>query len=100
MSSPLKIKTLFYWQPVIFTKKDLASSEKTFANIHAYSELLYIKTNEKINDIQESNLLNLSNILSGYGESFYIDPWHIDEKGNEIVAKKIAEDISRILDTQ
>ena len=97
IASSFKIKTLFYWQPVIFTKKDITIFEKSFENIHSYSKQLYINTNEKADDIRETNFYNISDILSGYGASFYIDPWHIDEKGNEVVAKKIAEDISKTL---
>lgn len=97
LSNDLKIKSLFYWQPIIFTKNDLTPSEKDFSQIHLYSKPLYLKTNEKINAIKENNFYNISNILSGHKESFYIDPWHIDEKGNEIIANKIAEDIYNVL---
>lgn len=97
ISSLYKIKTLFYWQPTIFTKNDLSSSEKIFAKIHAYSEPLYKSTYKKISTLEENNFSNISNILSGYNRSFYIDPWHIDEYGNEIIAQKIADDISKTL---
>lgn len=97
ISSELKIKSLFYWQPVIFTKNDLSYPEREFAELHNYAKPLSIKTNDKMQSSQELGFYNISNILSGYNKSFYIDPWHIDEKGNEIIANRIAEDIYKAL---
>ena len=86
-------KTLFYWQPTLFTKNDLTSYERKLENTHSYAHPLYKIINKKIEDIENEGIYNISYILSNYKCSFYVDPWHIDEKGNQIIAKKIAEDI-------
>lgn len=94
IAEKMEVKLLTYWQPVIFTKKNLTKSEKKLEHIHSYSKNLFLEVNRQINSHMRGfkDFYNISDILD-YKYSIYIDPWHIDEAGNKIIATKIAQDI-------
>lgn len=94
-------KTIFYWQPVIFTKKNLTPYENRIAKKAEILRAFYLKVYDKV---KNSSLLfsfnefhDLSNIFDNYNKSYFIDYCHLTEAGNEIVAKKISTDILQIL---
>jgi len=93
-------KTLFYWQPIILTKDDYTPYESHIASVgesYFHGKSIFVQLRKLISNIKENDFHDLSEILSGYQRPFYIDYFHIDELGNEILGRKIANDVLEIV---
>lgn len=71
-------KTYFYWQPI-------GESDYQFAKS-------YLKISNIV--IQSEDVIDLTDIFND--NSMYIDDYHVSEEGNEIIARKIIDDIMKI----
>ena len=95
-------KTLFYWQPTIFTKTTLSNYEKGIVADKKDINKLFDATYSKIADQHFENARNgfhdISRMFESYEKPLYIDFCHISEYGNQMVAEKIADDVIAILD--
>lgn len=95
--------TLFYWQPAVQTKPELTPYEKNWQDEKKNCDIILRRTYELVekSDALHSNerFHDISRIFEDYKEPFFIDNLHISEKGNEIVAQKMAQGLSRILDS-
>lgn len=97
-------KTLFYWQPLIFTKQHLTPYE----NQQAHSDetppamqALFARVNEKLehSDTLTSNphFHNISHLFDRTTDPLYLDYAHLSEDANERVARKMSQDILRLI---
>jgi len=98
-----RFESLFYWQPVIFTKLRPSEDErKTLASENVSKQRdLFLSTyaivrnegelgrNPRFHDIQD--------IFGDDPRSVFIDAYHISEAGNEIIARRILEDLMKLL---
>jgi hypothetical protein len=95
-----RFKTLFYWQPTIFTKTTLSNYEKGIVADKKNINKLFDATYSKITDQHFENARNgfhdISKIFGSYEKPLYIDFCHISEYGNQMVAEKIADDVIAI----
>lgn len=93
-----RFKALFYWQPTVFTKDYKSSYEKVqeLARFKVGDEFLRI--NKIIGKISHSNFTDLSNIFKDYNEPLYVDEFHLGEKGNELIARRMVQDIVKLLE--
>ena len=91
-------RALFYWQPVIYSKHPLTSYEQAFVGARScrnffsgtYQRLAAAGQGEGVHD--------LSAILNGQGaRTYFVDPWHITEEGNALVAHRMAADAAPLL---
>lgn len=89
-----RFKTFFYWQPAVFTKKQLSKFEKTISVNPTFRDI-YLDITKEID--KSAAVKNLSNVFENEAGTVFIDPWHVSEAGNEIIAKKIAPDIEKYL---
>lgn len=83
----------YFWQPVIYTKKDLSAEERGhppsgFGNL---PRDLYLATTR---EIQANNFaVDLSDAFDSQDQTIYIDWAHVTELGNEIVARWMYDQI-------
>ena len=93
----------FFWQPLIFTKKQHSVFEQELLNTHQFWQTfcldVYTHLQQTMTEQGHENFSNLSTIFDNHAETFYVDPLHISETGNQIVAdamtKKIIKNLVR-----
>ncbi len=97
--------TLFYWQPVVYTKKSLTGFEQRASKLKKEYRLLektYLNTYSLAENSEALARLdgfrNISDIFDDYEGTMYIDFCHICEKGNEMVATVMARDMAALID--
>ncbi len=92
-------RALFYWQPVIYSKSPLTALERHFPGSRARQEF-FTGTYKRIASVAQSAGINdISGILDNdRGQTYFIDPWHITEAGNDIVARRMAADAEPMLE--
>jgi hypothetical protein len=85
-----------YWQPVVFSRRDPSPYEQTQMDKMEHVRSFY---NEVYRLVAADSTLranphfhNLSDVFDGVGP-IYLDFCHISERGNEIIAKHMYEDI-------
>lgn len=85
------LKYICFWQPVIFTEKELKSEElEVDPRIHDESlDYLYRTINDSLLEKSTPYFYVLSDTLYDRENSCYIDFAHLSEEGNELVATKI-----------
>ena len=94
-----KFKTLFYWQPTVFTKGDNKSSYEKVQELTMFEVRdEFLRINKIIGKITHSNFTDLSNIFKDYKEPLYVDEFHLGEKGNELIARYMVQDIVKLLE--
>lgn len=93
LSNEYSFKYACYWQPVLFNKKLLSTREKKLFEKSKFWKELYDAVGYKIKQQNNLEINDISGILSDIPEEIYIDPWHISENGNQIIAQRIASDI-------
>ena len=94
-----KFKTLFYWQPTVFTKGDNKSSYEKVQELTMFEVRdEFLRVNKIIGKITHSNFTDLSNIFKDYKEPLYVDEFHLGEKGNELIARCMVQDIVKLLE--
>jgi len=93
---------LFYWQPVIFTKRSLSEHEQRAQGfIFTAHRDLHLATNDAIRasamlrDTTEFN--DISDILDDAEQPLYIDFCHLGPEGNAIIAQTMAADLMPVL---
>lgn len=96
LSEEYDFETLFYWQPVIFTKKRLTDYEIGEKEKKEYVEPIYHATRRHIAESRplahHENFADISNIFDAVEEPIYIDFCHLAEKGNRMIAEIMARD--------
>ncbi len=87
---------LCYWQPTILSKEDVMPYEQKLVEEgenYLHGRSLFSQVQEKVSLLKDEGFRDLSQALTGYESSFYIDYFHIDEKGNEIIGREIVKDL-------
>ena len=97
----LGFSPLFYWQPVVFSRKNPTPYERNEARKMAAVAPCYragyrmAKTLPDLARIPEFH--DLSGILDGGGKTLYVDFCHTTEEGGARVARRMAEDLAKLL---
>lgn len=84
-------KYICFWQPVLFSKKNLTNEEIKIYQKQKGNQLsrLYIIVNGILAEKPLTNFFNISNILDNTLKRYYFDFCHLSEEGNEAVAKEM-----------
>lgn len=94
-------QAMFYWQPLIFYKKQLSPYEQEHhAGGNHYKDffLLVDKTLQaKQADFKGYHFFDISRIMIDQPDSLFIDPFHVNEQGSAIIARRIAQDVAQVL---
>lgn len=96
-------KSIFYWQPTIYNKKNLSDYEKERAFDVEYLKNFMKSVNNYMitNDVNHQSLYyyDISEIFYNEKEPVFIDYCHVSEYGNSVIAKRMAKDIISILES-
>jgi lysophospholipase L1-like esterase len=91
-------RALFYWQPVIFSKHPLAAYEKAFVGARSRDEFFDGTYQRLAAAAPAAGVHDISGILNNQGaKTYFVDPWHITEEGNALVAHRMASDAAPLL---
>jgi lysophospholipase L1-like esterase len=94
-------KSIFYWQPTVFNKRNLSEYEKERVNEMEYLKSFLKSVNNYMitEDVIHQSLYyyDISEIFYDEKEPVFIDYCHVSEYGNSVIAKRIAKDIISIL---
>lgn len=82
---------LFYWQPAIFTKKNLSQEEKEKITKDETLGRQYLEVTQWI--ASAPNIKNLSDIFDDSPQTIFTDWAHVSEDANRIIAQKMAGDM-------
>src|SRR3989344_2905589 len=89
-------KSIFFWQPAIFTKDYLTESEHKNP-ISEEMKQSFLQITAKA--VDSSEIIDLSSIFKEHTETLYIDWSHITEQGNRIIAERMAEEVGVLINT-
>ena len=91
-------RALFYWQPVIYSKHPLTRYEQSFVGSRSAQEF-FAGTYKRVAAVaHEEGVNDISGILNRAGaKTYFVDPWHITEEGNAVVARRMASDAAPLL---
>jgi lysophospholipase L1-like esterase len=92
---------LFYWQPVIFTKPNLSEGERWIHDqqeyIREFFGIGYEIARSSPELTSDPRFHDIAGIFGEEARPFYIDCCHTNEAANEIIARRIAEDVVPLL---
>ncbi len=89
---------LFYWQPVIYTKKTLTLFEKRFAteplgDLYRQSQAVMQARQQ---EFAPYHFFDISGLFAAAPHEVYLDYCHVNEDANRIIAQRLADDLLRI----
>ncbi len=95
-------ETLFYWQPLIFTKQNLSEYEQRWHDIGSvlWKDFLlevYDRVERDPNLNQMDSFHNISAVFDETEEPYYLDAFHLTEAGNLAIAKEMVGDVVQTL---
>jgi lysophospholipase L1-like esterase len=95
-------KTLFYWQPTIFSKTHLTAYEETqrksVEGLQPFCQGVYALAYQGDLAVKHDGVFrDLSGIFAEVTEPVFIDWCHISEWGNEGIAEQMAADTAKLL---
>ncbi|HKD67354.1 MAG TPA: hypothetical protein VKB84_10975 [Candidatus Binataceae bacterium] len=94
-----KFRPLFYWQPTVFSKNELAPFERRLLPGDPTRAEFFRGTYQRLAAVAAPNgIIDISGILNNHPQLDFIDPYHLNESANEIVANRMAADLTPILD--
>jgi hypothetical protein len=94
-----KFRSLFYWQPTVFSKNHLVPFERSLLPGDPMREKFFKGTYRLVAAAAAPNgIIDISGILNDRSKLDFIDPYHLNEAANEIVADRMAADARPILD--
>ncbi len=91
------VRVFTFWQASVYTKAELAASEKSAAEWDPVFGKFYGQTTTALEAspiTKMDSLYNLGGIFNGHPEMIFEDSVHISERGNEIVADRIASEVA------
>jgi lysophospholipase L1-like esterase len=92
-----KFRSLFYWQPVIYSKNPLTPLERNFVGSRSRQQFFSGTYRRIAAAAPGAGVYDISGILNSERGDYFIDPWHITEAGNQIVARRMAADAQPLL---
>jgi len=104
LSRSYGFKCLFYWQPMIYQKQHLteyeqhkaAEFEKKFPGLKGFYLETYAFLKQRTVNLK-GDFHDISSIFSDVHEPLYVDQFHLGEKGNSLIAKRMVEDFAHLV---
>jgi lysophospholipase L1-like esterase len=93
-------RALYFWQPVIFTKRHLTPDEQQAAAENGFMRDFFERANGMRRDaglLDHPGFHDISGIFDGVEEPIYFDFVHIAEHGNEMVAEAMLPHVAALL---
>jgi lysophospholipase L1-like esterase len=99
LAEHFKSHALFYWQPTVFSKNQLAPFERRLLPGDPTRAEFFRGVYKLVAAAAPHNgVVDISGILNNRHQFDFIDPFHLNEAANEIVANRMASDMIPILD--
>ncbi|WP_133511308.1 SGNH/GDSL hydrolase family protein [Candidatus Thiosymbion oneisti] len=94
---------LFYWQPIIFSKRHRSPWEEILAGFAFSTKQAYDTIYRRVRQSESLNshprFRNISALFDDSGEPYYVDQFHhLSEAGNRRVAAAIADDVIELIE--
>ncbi len=93
---------VFYWQPMIFTKRHITPFEARSSEKMGYIKAFFLAAYQRVASSEflngDSRFRNLGGLFDDATKPYYIDFCHLAENGNVVVAETIVGGVSRILE--
>ncbi len=93
---------LFYWQPVLFSKRHRSPHEQTIVERVSMHEK---KFDDIYRRVRRSEALNshprfhdISDLFDDSKEPYYLDGWHLSEPGNRLIAAAMVDDVIELIE--
>jgi lysophospholipase L1-like esterase len=91
--------TLFYWQPMIFSKRSVSDYEQSWVDRSAglWKDFItrgYARIEDDVDLKSSTSFRNLAGIFDDFPEPYYVDSFHLTEDGNRVIAEAIADDVA------
>jgi hypothetical protein len=101
-------ETLFFWQPSLFSKRTLSDYEERYQNDGAPVPTLRGDLFRAIYEAVKSNLefrsmpgaVDVSALFDDSPDAQFIDPFHLAEKGNDVLANAMLPHVIKALETK
>jgi lysophospholipase L1-like esterase len=92
-------RPLFYWQPTLYNKNLRSPFERELMNDSTPTrQEFYDGTYRRVAAVAAANgIRDISGILRNRAVTDFIDPWHLNETANGIIANKMAADAAPVL---
>jgi hypothetical protein len=100
LGAEYNIKTLYYWQPSVYTKATLAPGEQAQASSDPSFASFYRATVARLKDSPLPNsgsFRDLTGAFDQHPERVFIDTMHVSERGNAQIAALIAADVAGVV---
>ena len=91
-------RSVFYWQPVTYTKNELAPYEQSQLGDVGRRDFMMGVYRLMAGVPKAQGVRDLSDIFRNHKELIFIDTWHPNEAGNQIIAQRMADDIAHDID--
>ncbi len=90
---------LFYWQPSLHRKKNLTPYERAVLEREARWWPFFELVHERVVALAgaEPGFHDVSGLFADEPSPRFVDQWHLGEAGNEVVARRILEDLGPLL---
>jgi len=95
-------KSLFYWQPSPYTRADLNAFERSWLDDPEVNKMFSgMYTVVKRSPLmKEASFHDISDVFRGEVGTLYVDYAHTTERGNEIIARRIYQDVMPLVKEQ
>jgi lysophospholipase L1-like esterase len=91
-------RSLYYWQPTVFSKRSLVPFERKLLFGDPMRQEFFDQTYKRVAAIARANgIIDISGILNDRDKLDFIDPYHVNESANEIIADRMAADAGPVL---
>ena len=92
-------RSLYFWQPVVYTKAHRTSEEEQYVEqgIGVFMEHGYSVVREEIARHPERSVVDLSGIFDDQTGTIFIDWMHVNERGNELIARAMTQAVLPLL---
>jgi lysophospholipase L1-like esterase len=94
-------RTLFYWQPVVFSKRRPTGDERdTVAGLDLWREFFEatyaaVRSDEEL--VRTPGFHDIQDVFGDSAEPYYFDCCHTNERANEIVAWRMLSDVAPLV---
>jgi lysophospholipase L1-like esterase len=94
-----KYRSLYYWQPTLFSKDELVPFERSLLPGDPMRAEFFKGAYQKVAAISAANgIIDISGVLNHRHQLDFIDPYHLTESANQIIADRMAADMAPLLD--
>lgn len=99
LAASIGTETLFYWQPLVYTKRQPSSYERMKAHEAPYGAATahFRAAHERVRCdpflMQEARFHDLSDVFGDQETGYFLDISHLSERGQKLLAERMLDDI-------